>query len=478
MLIGRHSFCFGDECFLSKRLFQSFQSSTVPLSLIDTPDTPTSQSMSDEVDWGDALCYDVWREIVESPILSPADVLALAQTSKTLKEYVFGSESEQGSRDVLIAVKLSWPEVLRGGFWNAARIKLKKEKVDAQVFKKAMRWRSQKGLKSKDGENFLQALVMRYPSLVAWVLLWVVLGDIPNMVAPLLSAIQDTDEDVIAMTDVLGKIDKFQTLNGAFEGKTALLDFVNLMIETPRYHHLITPDWVFQMPVIVFNLALERELLYPDMMVPNSRTRFRGPNIHILTALRGRPDAGKKMQALVEVGQDPNVSIYNNMSLLLWAAVHDFHFTVEDALTLPGIDVNVQDIDGRTPLIKSARCFPRRAMRVLLEDDRVDVNAQDAEGDTALHVMLGSNGAILVDELRAFLRRPEIDLEILNNLGESAFDLAAELAYRGPYSRTLLAGVVGTSWTNLFRPDPVYDSFRLAFLSGMPPNSSTLDNLE
>jgi hypothetical protein len=76
---------------------------------------------------------------------------------------------------------------------------------------------------------------------------------------------------------------------------------------------------------------------------------------------------------------------------LLEAAKSDDEATTVAALTQSGVDVNCRENSGYrlTPLMLAIQLMNLKVARVLLADPRVDVNATDTSGLTALHRATG-----------------------------------------------------------------------------------------
>ena len=116
----------------------------------------------------------------------------------------------------------------------------------------------------------------------------------------------------------------------------------------------------------------------------------------------------------------------NDEFLLQWyrQKTKDGHMKILIKLLTLGVDVNVKDVAGRTPL---RYCFDGGFNDVTLKmAERLiragaDVNAQDRFGDTALHVSIFSGYPDLVE----FLLDHGADPDIKNNHGESAHDYAS-----------------------------------------------------
>ncbi|XP_071538837.1 transient receptor potential cation channel subfamily A member 1 homolog [Panulirus ornatus] len=88
---------------------------------------------------------------------------------------------------------------------------------------------------------------------------------------------------------------------------------------------------------------------------------------------------------LLNAGASPKVVCQQKLSLLHVAAENMKSFLIEKLLTFPGLDLNLQNKDGETPLHVAARKGSREACQMLLRKGaRIDV--QDENGRTALHL--------------------------------------------------------------------------------------------
>lgn len=86
-----------------------------------------------------------------------------------------------------------------------------------------------------------------------------------------------------------------------------------------------------------------------------------------------------------------------------------------------GYDINMQDEDGETPLIRAAEKGRAEAVRVLLEAG-ADVNARDREGNTALMEAADEGHSAIVSLLIA----AGADVTLRDRDGETALDKAVE----------------------------------------------------
>lgn len=115
----------------------------------------------------------------------------------------------------------------------------------------------------------------------------------------------------------------------------------------------------------------------------------------------------------------------------------DYTEVVKTLLAFPNIDVNIQDEDGKTPLhVACLRyCFPndtQEVVKALLANADINVNIQDKWGYTALHYACevldihdinGNPNNALVKEL---LAHPFIDVNLGDQEGKRPLDIADE----------------------------------------------------
>ncbi len=99
------------------------------------------------------------------------------------------------------------------------------------------------------------------------------------------------------------------------------------------------------------------------------------------------------------------------------AIIRNDYATVVAALN-NGVNVNMQDSQGCTPLMQAA-FFKRLEMAKLLLEHKADADRQDGEGFTPLM------NAVHVDDVQmAALLLDYTDLNLCNMYGETAFDIA------------------------------------------------------
>ena len=101
---------------------------------------------------------------------------------------------------------------------------------------------------------------------------------------------------------------------------------------------------------------------------------------------------------LVDHGAEVNASGQFNWTALMVAASKGHGESVR-LLLRHGADPNIQDTYGWTPLMRAVHGNKPDAVRALLGSDRVDLEARDERGATALHVAVERGYLALVAEL-------------------------------------------------------------------------------
>ena len=106
------------------------------------------------------------------------------------------------------------------------------------------------------------------------------------------------------------------------------------------------------------------------------------------------------MALLVEHGADVNAVGHFNWTALMVAASKG-HADGVRMLLRNGADPNVQDTYGWTPLMRAVYGNKRHAASALLENERLNLEARDERGATALHVAVERGRSALVAQLLA-----------------------------------------------------------------------------
>ena len=112
------------------------------------------------------------------------------------------------------------------------------------------------------------------------------------------------------------------------------------------------------------------------------------------------PGHAETITLLIDQGADVNATGHFNWTALMVAASKG-HGEGVQLLLEGGADPNVQDTYGWTPLMRAVYGNKRTAVAALLGSDRVDLEARDERGATALHVAVERGNAALVADLLA-----------------------------------------------------------------------------
>ncbi|KAF4525693.1 hypothetical protein B566_EDAN014793 [Ephemera danica] len=90
--------------------------------------------------------------------------------------------------------------------------------------------------------------------------------------------------------------------------------------------------------------------------------------------------------------------------------------------------VNVQDVNGTTPLHKASMNFNVEIIKLLLERDGTLLNQQDKDGRTPLHCVFEHVACLDItryETVSCLLNFPECDINLTDNKGNTPFHLAA-----------------------------------------------------
>ena len=99
------------------------------------------------------------------------------------------------------------------------------------------------------------------------------------------------------------------------------------------------------------------------------------------SAIRGDPET---LMLLLEHGAEVNAAAKFGWTALMVAAAKG-HAEITYLLLDHGAEVNIRDIYRWTPLMRASFSGHEQAVAALLSDVRIDVNAQDDNGATAMH---------------------------------------------------------------------------------------------
>lgn len=138
---------------------------------------------------------------------------------------------------------------------------------------------------------------------------------------------------------------------------------------------------------------------------------------------------------------------------LTLAASQDHHATVEEILSLEGVDVNTQDSDGYTPLMAAAQNGCIHVIELLLDRTDVKVNLRGKEGQTALlcciSATLGTHDPHRVEVAQRLLSAPGVDVNIPDVYGTTALMKAVRV-----YPVHFLSKFITQYHVDLWKCDP------------------------
>ena len=110
---------------------------------------------------------------------------------------------------------------------------------------------------------------------------------------------------------------------------------------------------------------------------------------------------------------------------LLWAAMNGHETVVRLLIERDDVDVNAEDSDGKTPLLWAANNRHEAVVRLLIERDDVDVNAKDNKYGQTLLSWAAENGHEAV--VRLLIERDDVDVNAKDNqYGQTPLSWAAK----------------------------------------------------
>src|ERR1700722_11774335 len=155
---------------------------------------------------------------------------------------------------------------------------------------------------------------------------------------------------------------------------------------------------------------------YPSP-IPNSISSSHASVSYLSVAVSHRASSNHKKSSKAEA-EASWVRNYNLRS----AAESGQEDVVKMLLVQDGIDVNMKDFEGQTPLLLAAKHGHDAVIKLLLARDGIDVNAKNWQGWTAL-TFAAENGYELVVKL--LLAREEVDVYSKSNSGATPLSCAA-----------------------------------------------------
>lgn len=156
------------------------------------------------------------------------------------------------------------------------------------------------------------------------------------------------------------------------------------------------------------------------------RKRGIGLAVNKLIKAAGSGDPPEKIRYLVrEKGMDVDVQDENGMSPLIYAAFFGHEDVVKELLDL-GANVNAKGHSGVTALLAALQKAENDKIARLLIDSGADVNACDGQGLTPLMTAIYADS----DEMTLYLLEKGADVGVKNAKGWTALDLAKQKGNR------------------------------------------------
>lgn len=152
-----------------------------------------------------------------------------------------------------------------------------------------------------------------------------------------------------------------------------------------------------------------------------------------MAASDGQIDAFK---ALMEAGADINARSggpHNQTTALMIAAFEGHAEIIRLLVERPDLEVNARDADGDTALMYACRSEDRpEVLEALLGSKAIDVNLQDRNGRTALMMAVGGHvGGAFMGLVKRLLKTPGIDLSLRTKDGRDVVEYARDYGTQG-----------------------------------------------
>lgn len=126
-----------------------------------------------------------------------------------------------------------------------------------------------------------------------------------------------------------------------------------------------------------------------------------------------------------------NGAYINDQNRTKNALLYSVDYEVLKFLISKGIDINLQNIQGLTILMKVCRGLNVKKLKLLMTIPEINVNLQDQNGKTALHHImtegLRNSPDLLFSTLELLLENSNVDVNLRNNEGFPAFSLLCNI---------------------------------------------------
>ena len=121
-------------------------------------------------------------------------------------------------------------------------------------------------------------------------------------------------------------------------------------------------------------------------------------------------------------GIDPNIQNIDGVTAAMCcAASRDNADCLAEVLRLPGVDINLRDNDGNAAIHMAVTVYSLECMKILLQTDTVDVNLKNSAGNTAAMMCLIENKR---DMFKAIMESAKVDLSIKNAENKTLEEIA------------------------------------------------------
>jgi len=134
-----------------------------------------------------------------------------------------------------------------------------------------------------------------------------------------------------------------------------------------------------------------------------------------------------------------NITNEDGLSIISYLKNSDDNIMLRMILDHPRLDVNVQDMRGKTVLIDIASSSKNdetvcRNLKLILKHPDIDINIQDEEGYTAIMKATDVGNLKILENLIMYGGQ-NIDLDLLNENNESALDIAKNKVLENPENK-------------------------------------------
>ena len=184
-----------------------------------------------------------------------------------------------------------------------------------------------------------------------------------------------------------------------------------------------------------FQSASRVETLLENGASPDSQdSSDRSPLSWASTSRRSLGDFKKVAKQLMKKGADINSENKKKATPLTLATISGLEEVVRDLLALGGVDVNHQDLEGRSPLSYAAQHCHLEIARYLITSG-ADINLSDKQGFTPLIWAAMGRPENIVHEflsnntVHEFLSNSTLNMDHQDHTGRTALSYFAELGY-------------------------------------------------